>query len=290
MRSGRVAARHFTRSQCAAVQALIAPSEPMRAVLTDYGVTTPIHVLPTGLAADRFRAGDGGAFRAAAGIAPAASAGDSTSAAWRTRRTSASWYAGFARVRERVPEALLVIAGEGPARESLRAQVAALGLARKRCTSSATSSATPQLLDCYAAADVFVFASRTETQGLVLLEAMAQGAPVVSTAELGTRSILVPGCGALVVPEETRGVRRRGGAGAHGCGACAQELAGRGRAYARTWSSAAMARRLSEIYGSCGCAASCARATRAGRWRRGLMPLQLQIRLCSATTVGPLRF
>ena len=59
-----------------------------------------------------------------------------------------------------------------------------------------------ELLDCYAAADVFVFASRTETQGLVLLEAMAQGTPVVSTAELGTRSILVPESGALVVPEE----------------------------------------------------------------------------------------
>ena len=66
-----------------------------------------------------------------------------------------------------------------------------------------------ELLDCYAAADVFVFASRTETQGLVLLEAMAQGAPVVSTAELGTRSILNPGCGALVVPEEQARIRRR---------------------------------------------------------------------------------
>ena len=59
-----------------------------------------------------------------------------------------------------------------------------------------------ELPDCYAAGDAFVFASRTETQGLVLLEAMAQGTPVVSTAELGTRSILTPGCGAFVVPEE----------------------------------------------------------------------------------------
>ncbi|HEY1491390.1 MAG TPA: glycosyltransferase, partial [Steroidobacteraceae bacterium] len=66
---GRFAARHFTRSQCAAVQALIAPSEPMRAVLLQYGVRTPIHVLPTGLAADRFRSGDGAAFRAGSGIA-----------------------------------------------------------------------------------------------------------------------------------------------------------------------------------------------------------------------------
>ena len=59
-----------------------------------------------------------------------------------------------------------------------------------------------ELPDCYAAGDAFVFASRTETQGLVLLEAMAQGTPVVSTAELGTRSILTADCGAFVVPEE----------------------------------------------------------------------------------------
>src|SRR5438270_76319 len=64
----RFLARSFSRSQCAAVHALIAPSEPMRAVLTGYGVTTPIHVVPTGLAADRFRPGDGRAFRARAGI------------------------------------------------------------------------------------------------------------------------------------------------------------------------------------------------------------------------------
>ena len=100
-----------------------------------------------------------------------------------------------------MPEALLVIAGEGPAREPLRAQVAALGL-EPHVHFAGYLERDSALLDCYAAADVFVFASRTETQGLVLLEAMAQGAPVVSTAELGTRSILVPGSGALVVPEE----------------------------------------------------------------------------------------
>jgi len=92
-----------------------------------------------------------------------------------------------------------------------------------------------------------VFASRTETQGLVLLEAMAQGAPVVSTAELGTRSILVPGSGALVVPEERAAfaaavVRVLGDAGLR------EGLGARGRAHARTWSSAAMARRLAGIY------------------------------------------
>ncbi len=199
-RFAKLLARSFTRSQCAAVQALIAPSAPMRTVLTGYGVTTPIHVLPTGLAPDCFRAGDGRAFRARAGID--------------TQRPLVTYIGRvaheknigflvrvFRQVLASVPEALLLIAGEGPAREPLRRQVAHLGLGAQVHFAGYLERGSA-LLDCYAAADVFVFASRTETQGLVLLEAMAQGAPVVSTAELGTRSILVPGCGALIVPEQ----------------------------------------------------------------------------------------
>jgi 1,2-diacylglycerol 3-alpha-glucosyltransferase len=242
---GRIAARHFTRSQCAAVQALIAPSEPMRAVLGDYGVTTPIHVLPTGLPADRFRAGDGAAFRRLAGID-----------AQRPLVTYIGRVAHeknigflvqmFRRVLAQRPDALLVIAGEGPAREGLREKVATLGLAGQVYFAGylARDSA---LLDCYAAADAFVFASRTETQGLVLLEAMAQGAPIVSTAELGTRSILLPGSGALVVPEDEADfaaavVRVLADP------ALRADLRARGLSYARAWSSATMARRLGEIY------------------------------------------
>ncbi len=152
-----------------------------------------------------------------------------------------------------VPEALLVIAGEGPAREPLRAQVAALGLT-ERVHFAGYLERDSALLDCYAAADVFVFASRTETQGLVLLEAMAQGVPVVSTAEMGTRSILVPHSGALVVPEQEAAfaaavVRVLTDPGLR------EGLGARGRMYARTWSSAAMARRLIALYREV-CAAS----------------------------------
>ena len=60
-----------------------------------------------------------------------------------------------------------------------------------------------ELNACYASADAFVFASKSETQGLVLLEAMAQGTPVVAIAELGTASILVEGKGALIAPDNT---------------------------------------------------------------------------------------
>src|SRR4029079_12712600 len=59
-----------------------------------------------------------------------------------------------------------------------------------------------ELRDCYRAADVFVFASRTETQGLVLLESLALGVPVVSTAVLGTKEVLHGAAGAIVAEED----------------------------------------------------------------------------------------
>jgi 1,2-diacylglycerol 3-alpha-glucosyltransferase len=240
----RFLARSFTRSQSASVQALIAPSEPMRSVLEAYGIRTPTHVLPTGLAPDRFRSGDGAAFRGAAGID-----------AHRPLVTYIGRVAHeknigfllqmFREVLRSVPAALLMIAGEGPARIALRAQVAALGLTA-HVHFAGYLERDSALLDCYAAADVFVFASRTETQGLVLLEAMAQGIPVVSTAELGTRAVL-PGSGALIVPEECAAfaaavVRVLGDARLRA------EMGERGRAHARSWSSAAMAQRLADIY------------------------------------------
>jgi len=58
-----------------------------------------------------------------------------------------------------------------------------------------------ELNACYQAADIFTFASKSETQGLVLLEAMAQATPVVALAELGTASILVEGEGASIATE-----------------------------------------------------------------------------------------
>jgi len=104
------------------------------------------------------------------------------------------------------------------------------------------------LLDCYRAADVFVFASRTETQGLVLLESLALGVPVVSTAVLGTKEVLATAAGALVVREDvnefaaavTRVLTEP---------ALRATLASAGREFVeRQWSSREMARRLFELY------------------------------------------
>jgi 1,2-diacylglycerol 3-alpha-glucosyltransferase len=214
-------------------------------VLLEYGVSTPIHVLPTGLPADRFNPGIAERFRSEQGI-PAGRPLVTYVGRVAHEKNIEFLVKVFVEVRKAVPEAMLVIAGEGPARAPLRQLVTRLGL-EKDVHFAGYLDRNTGLLDCYAAATVFVFASRTETQGLVLLEAMAQGAPVVSTAELGTRSVLKAGCGALVVEEQLQPFTAAVVKVLQDV-ALRSDLAERGRTYARTWSSATMARRLADLY------------------------------------------
>lgn len=241
---GRALARRFTRSQCRDVSELISPSAPMRDALLEYGVTTPIEVLPTGMPAESFIRGDGAAFRRKFGLPSAAPL------MLYVGRVAHEKNIGFLlrmfkRVRAHRPESLFVIAGEGPARDTLARQARELGLADALRFIGYLDRRT-DLPDCYAAGDAFVFASRTETQGLVLLEAMAQGTPVVSTAELGTRSILTPDCGAFVVREDEADFATRV-LEALQLPADAPRRA-QLRLHAESWASVALARRLAGFY------------------------------------------
>jgi glycosyltransferase involved in cell wall biosynthesis len=107
-------------------------------------------------------------------------------------------------VRRDLPDVLFVIAGEGPARTSLERAVAKRGLSNNVRFVGYLERRT-ELPACYCAADVFVFASKTETQGLVLLEAMALGVPVVGLAEMGTKDVLQEGAGCRIAPDDVAG-------------------------------------------------------------------------------------
>ena len=243
----RAIARTFSRRQCNAVDAVVAPSQQLADVLTSYGVTQPIRTIPTGLRLDEFAGGDGAAFRASHGIAL------DRPVMLLVGRVAHEKNIGFllsvlSAVRRSVPNVLFMIAGEGPALPALKRAVALGGVAEHTLFVGYLDR-RGALLDCYRAADVFVFASRTETQGLVLLESLALGVPVVSTAVLGTKEVLRDAAGAIVVAGDVTDfaaavVRVLNNP------ALRAELAGAGRDFvARRWSSREMARRLLEVYG-----------------------------------------
>jgi 1,2-diacylglycerol 3-alpha-glucosyltransferase len=242
---GGVLARAFSRSQCAQLAAIVAPSEPMRALLLEYGVKTRIEVIPTGLPADRYLPGNGQLFRARYSIPQ-----DRPLLLYVGRvaheKNIDFLLRAFVELRRTRPEAMFAIAGEGPAREHLQSQVARLGLS-SQVYFIGYLEREGELANCYAAADVFVFASRTETQGLVLLEALAQGRPVVSTAHLGTTSILQAGCGARVAPEKPD-VFATAIADILEDPVRAARLSEQASVYAQTWASSRMAARLAALY------------------------------------------
>lgn len=238
-------ARRFSRRQCNELDAVVVPSTAMRQRLESYGVTTPMSVLPTGIPLNQFAAGDGLAFRRAHGIP------EDRPLALFVGRVAHEKNIGFlldalVRARQLQPDALLVIAGEGPAMGDLKSRVKTLGLgdAVRFIGYLDRQQALPA---CYAAADVFVFASRTETQGLVLLEAMAAGTPVIALAEMGTVDILAPGRGAFSPPAEAQAFGEMLGHFLARPEAW-RHLAEEAPIYAREWSDSAMAARLACLY------------------------------------------
>jgi 1,2-diacylglycerol 3-alpha-glucosyltransferase len=195
-RATRFLARAFTRRQARAVDLLVVPSSAMRDRLQQYGVRTPQRVLPTGLTPRDFEIPDPADFAQRHGLDL------ERPVVVHVGRIAHEKNIGFLvemlqLVRQRLSNVLMVVAGEGPALAHLRRQATKLGL-EDNIRFLGYLSRDGELQACYALGDVFVFASQTETQGLVLLEAMAAGVPVVSTAFMGTRDILREGRGALV--------------------------------------------------------------------------------------------
>ena len=241
----RFAARRFSRAQCNEVDAVVVPSTAMRDVLAAYGVTSHMEVLPTGIQLEQFADGDGERFRAWHDIP------EKRPLLLHVGRVAFEKNISFLlrmvkQVKTTVEDVLFVIAGEGPALHSLRREAQDLGLS-DNVLFVGNMDRESTLLDCYRAADVKVFASRTETQGLVLLEAMALGVPVVSTAVMGTKDVLQPGSGAEIVTENERefaaAVVR-----VLGDGGLAARLSDAGRNYVKSWSAPVMARRMVDLY------------------------------------------
>jgi 1,2-diacylglycerol 3-alpha-glucosyltransferase len=186
----RTVARWASRRQCLQADSVIVPSQAMVDRLVEYGVRADVlRILPSGIAAHDFAQGDRQGFRSRHGIDP-----DRPMALYVGRvaqEKNISFLLHMLRhAHHREPGLLLGIVGDGPDMARLQQEIEALGLVDAvRCFGYLDRQ--HELVDAYAAADVFVFSSRTETQGLVVLEAMAAGLSVIALAEMGVRDLLV---------------------------------------------------------------------------------------------------
>ena len=243
----RYVAKRFSCHQGNSLNGMVVPSHPMLHILKRYGITTVTEVIPTGIPLQSFVPGDREAFRQQHQIPL------DRPVLLFLGRVAHEKNIGFLIemldcVKKKIPDVLLVIAGEGPARASLERQVNRQGLG-DNVRFIGYLNRHIELNNCYSAADIFIFSSRTETQGLVLLEAMAQGVPVVSTAELGTRDVLREGAGVWIAEEDAgdfsgKVVKMLVDTQAR------KDLGRAGRDYAHAWSAMRQASRMLNFYES----------------------------------------
>lgn len=169
---------------------VFAPSESVAEVLRRRGVERPVEVLPTGVRREDFARGDGPGFRRALGIP------EEARVVGHLGRLAPEKNLDFlgravARVLREDPQAWFLVVGDGPSSRDLQRSMAQAGVAERLCL--AGKRVQPELADAYHAMDLFAFASLSETQGMVLAEAMAAGLPVVALDAPGAREVVDDG-------------------------------------------------------------------------------------------------
>lgn len=152
------------------------------------------------------------------------------------------------KVKQKIPDLGVIIAGEGSALKNIMQLSSELGLS-DTIYFTGYLDRDSSLQDCYCSGDAFIFASRTETQGLVLLEAMALGIPVVSTSFMGTEDILSSRRGALVAADDLDDFASKVMSLLTDYGLCAS-LGEQSLIYAQQWSAIEMAQRMLKYYSS----------------------------------------
>jgi glycogen(starch) synthase len=104
----------------------------------------------------------------------------------------------FSKVLASVPDAKLAMAGNGPEAENLRVQIRKLGM--EKSVKILIGLKREEVAELMAAANVFVLPSLVESFGIVLLEAMAVGTPIVCTRTQGAAEIVSDEVNGVMIP------------------------------------------------------------------------------------------
>ena len=166
---------------------VIAPSQSIAHLLKKRQVTTPIRVVPTGIDTGAFGSGRNLSFRKRLGIPRGAKVIGHVGRLAREKNLHFLAEA-VATCLKNSPEAVFLLVGDGDCHQEMM-EILSSQADQGRIFHPGKQTGA-DLADAYAAIDLFAFSSQTETQGMVLAEAMAAGTPVVALDGPGVREIL----------------------------------------------------------------------------------------------------
>jgi glycosyltransferase involved in cell wall biosynthesis len=243
-------ARKLIKNMASRADTIIAPSDQILEVLKRYKIKRPADLLPTGIDPDIFNV--------------------DTETAALFRETLEKKYPAICNRRillfagrigkeknlsfllqimpailAKHPDVVLVIAGNGPELPDFVAEATSLGIASS-CVFTGYMD-RKHLACAYAIAEIFVFPSLTETQGLVTIESMLSGTPVVAIGAMGTINTMGGDNGGFMVKNDPDEFVAR----VHDLldnRALYEEKAASAVRHAQAWTIDTMAARLEEIY------------------------------------------
>ncbi|MBN1898749.1 MAG: glycosyltransferase [Spirochaetes bacterium] len=183
---GRKIVSWISRLYCNQCDRIIVPTQMMKKVLWGYGVKKDIVVIPTGIPFKKYQQGDKRRLRKKMGI-PLSS--PVLLYVGRLAREKNIFFLldCFREVCGQYNQVYLFLLGDGPLKKDVRQYIEKNKMDRIKLNGFVKQN---ELKDIYATGNIFIFSSLTETQGLVILEAMAAGLPVCAVAFRGTKYIL----------------------------------------------------------------------------------------------------
>lgn len=201
---GKKMARIFSKKVLSDVNAVIVPSEKIEEMLKGYGIEKEIYNIPSGINMDKYAPGKAEVrekIRASLGIKPEECILLYVGRLAKEKNVEELF--GF--LAKLDPKQRMLLVGDGPYRQELEKIAETLGVREQLIFTGMVSP--EQVSDYYAAGDIFVSASRSETQGLTYMEAMAAALPLLCRADDCLKDVVVSGTNGFLYHSEEEFLR-----------------------------------------------------------------------------------
>lgn len=187
--------RRISKQYCNRCDTVIVPTQAIRELLDRYGVQTEVVVNPTGIDLSRYENLDRSFLRVNYGI-PADHRVLLSVGRLGKEKNVHFLIRAFSKIADEDDKVTLVMVGGGPERADLEEFARSLGVQQR--VIFAGPKQPGEMPTVYAGADIFVFTSTTDTQGMVITEAMAAGLPVVAVKAYGSGNVVDHGVNGLL--------------------------------------------------------------------------------------------